>query len=103
MAIAAGIAAFLLLFLTKLELVSRALIGWDVFAALYLVFVYVMMLECGHDYIRRRAILQDDGRFLILLLTAFGAFASIAAIVFELGARHGQLGLALATITITLS
>ena len=32
--------------------------------------------------------LQDDGRFLILLVTALGAFASIAAIVFELGASH---------------
>ena len=37
--------------------------------------------------------LQDDGRFLILLVTALGAFASIAAIVFELGAsQHSRAG-----------
>ena len=45
-----------------------------------------MMLRCGLAHIRRNAVLQDDGRFLILLVTALGAFASIAAIVFELGA-----------------
>ena len=48
--------------------------------------------------------LQDDGRFLILLVTALGAFASIAAIVFELGASNRSApGLALATVTIALS
>jgi uncharacterized membrane protein len=102
-ALALGIATFLLLYLTRLELVTRLLIGWDVFAALYLILVYVMMLRSQLGNIRRHAILQDDGRFLILLLTALGAFASIAAIVFELGARHGGTGLALATLTITLS
>ena len=47
-----------------------------------------MMLRCGLAHIRRNAVLQDDGRFLILLVTALGAFASIAAIVFELGASQ---------------
>ena len=48
--------------------------------------------------------LQDDGRFLILLVTALGAFASIAAIVFELGASTAAPPqLALATVTIALS
>jgi uncharacterized membrane protein len=102
-ALAAGIAAFLCLYSTGLELVSRALIGWDAFATLYLVLVYVMMLRSEHHNIRRRAIMQDDGRLLILALTALGAFASVAAIVFELGARHGVTGLTLATLTITLS
>ncbi len=104
MAITAGIAAFLLLYLTSLQLVTRMLIGWDSFAAFYLVLVYVMMLRSAHHHnIRRHAIMQDDGRFLILIVTALGAFASIAAIVFELGAGHGGEGLALAALTITLS
>ena len=34
--------------------------------------------------------MQDDGRFLILLVTALGAFASIAAIVFELGVSNSS-------------
>jgi len=102
-ALAVGIVVFLCLYLTKLELVTRLLIGWDAFAALYLVLVYTMMLQSEHHSIRKHAVLQDDGRFLILLLTGLGAFASMAAIVFELGARHGGAGLALATLTITLS
>jgi uncharacterized membrane protein len=101
--IAIGIAAFLLL-PGSLRLVTRMLIGWDTFVAFYLVLVYVMMLRCGLEHIRRNAVLQDDGRFLILLVTALGAFASIAAIVFELGgAHHDVKELSLATVTIALS
>jgi uncharacterized membrane protein len=103
-AVAVGIVAFLCLYPTRLELVTRALIGWDAFAALYLVLVYTMMLQSAHhNTIRNHAVLQDDGRVLILLLTGLGAFASIAAIVFELGARHGVAALGLAMLTITLS
>jgi uncharacterized membrane protein len=98
-----GFAAFFLL-PGSLRLVTRLVIGWDVFIALYLVLVYIMMFRCGLAHIRRNAVLQDDGRFLILLMTALGAFASIAAIVFELGASKGSVPqLALATVTIVLS
>ncbi|SDI88327.1 Uncharacterized membrane protein [Bradyrhizobium lablabi] len=100
---AIGIVAFFLL-PGSLRLVTRLLVGWDVFVSFYLALVYIMVLRSGIAHIRRNAVLQDDGRFLILLVTALGAFASIAAIVFELGAsnRSGP-GLALATITIALS
>jgi uncharacterized membrane protein len=101
--IAVGIATFLLL-PGSLRLVTRLLLSWDVFASLYLVLAYVMMSRCGLAHIRRNAVLQDDGRFLILMVTALGAFASIAAIVFELGAsHHGAPELAIATVTIALS
>jgi uncharacterized membrane protein len=101
--IAIGIVAFFVL-PASLRLVTRLLISWDIFVVCYLVLAYTMMFRCGLAHIRRSAVLQDDGRFLILLVTALGAFASIAAIVFELGAsnRSGP-GLALATITIALS
>jgi uncharacterized membrane protein len=63
-----------------------------------------MMVRCDHRHIRRNAVLQDDGRFLILLVTALGAFASIAAIVFELGGSHRSVPeLTLSTVTIALS
>ena len=65
---------------------TRLVVGWDVFAALYIVLAYFMMLRCDVGHIRRSAVLQDDGRFLLLLLTALGAFASLAAIVIELSA-----------------
>jgi uncharacterized membrane protein len=101
--LALGIVAFLLL-PGGLRLVTRLLIGWDIFASLYLVLVFTMVLRSGLAHIKRNAALQDDGRFLILLVTALGAFASLAAIVFELGAsHHGVPELALATVTIALS
>jgi len=101
--IAIGIVAFFLL-PNSLRLVTRLLVGWDTFIAFYLVLVYVMVLRSGLAHIKRNAILQDDGRFLILLVVALGAFASIAAIIFELDATHRSTPeLALATITIALS
>ena len=101
--VAIGLLAFFLLPST-LRLVTRLLIGWDIFIAFYLALAYAMMLRSGVTHIRRNAVMQDDGRFLILMVTALGAFASIAAIVSELGAEHrGAPELILATITIALS
>jgi uncharacterized membrane protein len=101
--IAIGVLTFFLL-PDSFRLTTRLLIGWDIFASFYLILAYIMMLRCDHSHIRRNAILQDDGRFLILLVTALGAFASIAAIVSELGSSHrGAYELALATITTALS
>jgi len=103
-AVAVGIVVFFLLPTASLRAVTRALIGWDVFAGVYLLLVYTMVVRSGLSHIKRNAVLQDDGRFLILLVASLGAFASIAAIVSELGASHHSAPeLVLATITITLS
>jgi len=102
-AIAVGIVSFFVL-PASLRPVTRALVGWDAFVALYLVLVYTMVLRGGLGYIRRNAVLQDDGRFLIPLLTALGAFATLAAIVSELGEAHrNPPQLIFATATIALS
>ena len=102
-AIAVGIIAFFLL-PGSMRLITRLLLAWDIFAAVYLILVYLMMLRCEHHHIRRDAVLQDDGRFVILMVAALGAFASIAAIVSELGtAQRGTLELMHATATIALS
>jgi len=100
---AIGILAFFLL-PGSLRLVTRLLVGWDIFVAMYLLLVYTMVVQSGLAHIKRNAVLQDDGRFVILMVTALGAFASIAAIVFELSAPHrGVPELTLATVTIALS
>jgi len=102
-AMALGIIVFFLLPDTR-RLATRLIIGWDFFAALYLVLAYITMLRCDVGHIRRSAALQDDGRFLILLVTALGALATLGAIVLELGASKGnKAGLILATVTIALS
>jgi uncharacterized membrane protein len=101
--IAIGVIAFFLL-PGSLRLVTRLLVSWDIFVALYLVLVYSLVFSSGLAHIRRNAVLQDDGRFLILLVTALGAFASIAAIVLGLDETHRSAPeLALATVTIALS
>lgn len=98
-----GIAVFFLL-PGSLRLVSRLLIGWDTFVAGYLLLAYGMILREGVRHVRRNAIMQDDGRFLILMVTALGAFASLAGIVSELGAAHrGSFELTLVTTTIALT
>ncbi|SHK55996.1 Uncharacterized membrane protein [Bradyrhizobium lablabi] len=103
-AMVTGFAAFFVLPEASLRLVTRLLIAWDIFVALYLALVYFMMYRSGLRLIRRNAVLQDDGRFLIPVMTVLGAFASIAAIVFELAGTHRSApGLLLATGTIALS
>jgi uncharacterized membrane protein len=98
-----GIIAFLLL-PGSLRLVTRLLIAWDIFAGLYLMLVFIMVLRSGLAHIKRNAVLQDDGRFLILMVTTIGAFASLAAIVSELAPSHRSVPeLLLATATIALS
>src|SRR5882757_10705504 len=64
---AIGIVAFFLL-PGALRLVTRLLIGWDIFIAFYLVLVCILVFRSGLAHIRRNAVLQDDGRFLILLV-----------------------------------
>jgi uncharacterized membrane protein len=102
-ALAIAILAFFLLPEPR-RLMTRALVAWDVFATIYLVLAYWMMYRCGHEHIKPSALMQDDGRVLILMVTQLGALASIAAIVFELGAsKKSVAGLSLAVITIALS
>ena len=83
---------------------TRALIAWDVTAALYVITAAAVMLRASISHIRSHAIVADDGRFAILFLTAGAALASLLAIVAEIGvAGGGPAQIALAILTITLS
>lgn len=84
--------------------VSRLLVAWDIFVAIYMGLAFITVFSCGIDDIRRQAARQDDGRFFILIMTGLGAFASIAAIVMELAIKPQQAPqLILAVVTIVLS
>lgn len=103
--LAVGLAALLVL-PTYLRLATRLLVAWDTSIALYTILAFALFLSCDHSRMKRLASVQDDGRFLILILTAAAAFASIAAIVLELGVkpqRPPQLILAVVTIVLSWS
>ena len=86
------------------RITTRLLIAWDISLILYLCLAYMTVISCDQEYMRRQSALQDDGRFLILIMTLVAAFASIAAIVMELGVKPQQTPqLILAVVTIILS
>ena len=85
------------------QLTARMLIGWDVGLALYLAAAFGVIAGADVHHIRRQSVLQDEGRFAILVLTVIAALASLAAIVAELGATREPVRLLLATVTIALS
>ncbi|WP_315836793.1 DUF1345 domain-containing protein [Bradyrhizobium prioriisuperbiae] len=88
----------------SLRLATRLLIAWDIAMAIYLLLAFTTVMTTGTTKMRHRAALQDDGRFVILILTAVAAFATLGAIVAELGPDHrGSFELLLATTTIVLS
>ena len=83
---------------------TRALAGWDIAVAVYLVLAVRLMTGCDANHIRRRAAVQDEGRFTILVLVVGSALASLMAILAELsGANRQPAQLALAGVTILLS
>jgi uncharacterized membrane protein len=85
-------------------IVTRLLVAWDVTIALFLILAYAMMWRTDMSHVKRNAVLQDEGRFSILIVTGTAAFASLAAIVAELsGAQHDPALLIFATATIVLS
>ena len=57
----------------------RMIVGWDVASTLYLVFATVMMARATSDGMRRRAALQDESGFTLLVLTAAAAAFSLCA------------------------
>ena len=64
--------------------VTRAIIGWNMGALLYLLLTARMMFWSSHERMRQRAMLQDDGRFLVLVLVVGSALMCVWAIVAEL-------------------
>jgi len=83
--------------------VTRAIIGWNAGAWLYLIASIRMMFWTTHEKIRMRAIAQDDGRYVILGMVIFAAIVTIGAIVAELSVvkdMHGMLRSAHITLAV---
>jgi len=86
--------------------ITRWLVAWNVGAWLYIALAAVMMVRSSQGNMRRRAQLQDDGKYTILALVIVAAIASLVAIAFELSVvkeMHGWLKgahIALAGLTV---
>lgn len=97
-----------------LHTATRAIIGWNVGAWLYLILAAHMMFWTGienssHEKMRARALGQDDGKYVVLGMVIVAAIASLGAIVAELTVAkdiHGWLRnahIVLAVLTILSS
>ncbi len=73
---------------------TRLLIGWDVGAGSYLILSWWMMLASNVHQMRRRAALQDEADWVILLLAVAAALASLGAIGAELHGIRATAGAA---------
>jgi uncharacterized membrane protein len=95
------------LLLGRVGTATRFLIAFDGGALVFLSAVWIMMARATPDSMRRRAELEDEGRYTVLFLSVTAAIAVLLTIVFEL---HGikdlpnaGLRVALAAGTILLS
>ena len=105
--IAIGLATgFLLPQSVAAQAITRAIIGWNVGAILYLALAMKMMFWPGHERMRRRALQQDEGSTVVLILVITSALVCIGAIVAELAvvkdlqgtSRYAHMTLAALTI-----
>ena len=88
------------------QTITRLIIGWNAGACLYLLLAAQMMFWSSHERMRNRALLEDEGRYLILALVVIAAAVCLGAIVAELAVAKGIQGslryahIALAALTI---
>jgi uncharacterized membrane protein len=88
---------------------TRLLIAFDGGAAVFLAAVWVMMATANPEGMRRRAELEDEGRYTELILSLVAAIAILLTIVFvlhdlkDLPSNLAALHVALAAGTILLS
>ena len=98
--------ASLLVMPDQWRLTTRTLISWNAVIVLYLSLALWMMAHSTEISIRRRAVLIDESRFVVLIFSIIAAVASLVAIIMQLAAvkdMHGllkALHLGLAGLTI---
>jgi uncharacterized membrane protein len=76
-----------------IRVATRALIAWNVGAALFIVLVGWMMARSTEKSIREHAAIEDERQWVLLVVGTVAACASLAAIVAELGIVKDLTGL----------
>jgi uncharacterized membrane protein len=100
----ASIAAGVLLFAVlpdHLRPVTRILIGWDLTAAIYVVFAFIMIARSTVETCHRRATLYDEADWVIVTLVVLSAAASFVAIFAELAILKKESGPPVLAIAVT--
>ncbi|WP_161992708.1 DUF1345 domain-containing protein [Aureimonas leprariae] len=109
LALSALLGAVIFAFAGRLATSTRALIGWNAGAGLYLVWSWFDMLRADVGDVRRRAAEQDEAEWVVLGICALATIVSLGAIGLELHAAGGPgqevdaWRLALAATTIVVS
>lgn len=65
---------------------TRLVLGWDLLTLSYIALTGHLIFRSNVENCRRRASLYDEGDWIILVATVFGAGASFGTIIAELGA-----------------
>lgn len=86
---------------TSMRLMTRLVLGWDVLTLLYIAMTAHLIIKSNVENCRRRAALYDEGDWIILLVTLFGAVASFCAIIAELAASKAAGVPVFITFTLT--
>lgn len=88
---------------------TRWLLAWNAGALLYITLAALMMIRSSEAHMRRRALLQDDGSQIILVMVVLAGVASLAAIGGQLAVVKDMQGwlrtahIALAGLTVISS
>lgn len=86
--------------------ITQWTVGWNIGAMLYLMLAIHMMFGSTHERMCKRAVREDDGRFILLAMVVISALTCLSAIVAELviakatqsDLRNWHIGLAVLTI-----
>jgi uncharacterized membrane protein len=90
--IAVGVAAWF--FLPIDDIVTRALVAWNLCAWLFIILVLKMIAGAEIHEIRRRSGIEEEGRAALLALVGTAAIATLIALGFELFSAKAMQGLA---------
>ncbi|MDQ6627991.1 MAG: DUF1345 domain-containing protein [Pseudomonadota bacterium] len=67
-------------------LLSRVLLGWNVMAWLYLLWVAVVLMQADTGHTKRVALAQAESASIVLAIVVLASVTSLVAVVFELSA-----------------
>jgi len=71
---------------------TRLIISWNVGAWIYLLLTLKAMFWSSHEHVKAKAIQQDEGRIIILVLVVLSSLVCLGSTVTEISAAKGMQG-----------